>query len=334
MPVAYLTIPGLRARVKGERLELELPPAPGVGVPSQRWIPLSDLERVVVDGSARLSNHAIGALLDREIPVLFTQHGNFPAGLAVPLRRSNHALAYQLDACRDAAYRLSVAQELVAAKIRNMRRVLQRLSANRGQPALASAWLNAIANQAKAAASLDSLRGLEGAASGRYFETLAPFFPATLPFERRSRRPPKNPANALLSFGYTLLVAEVSLHLHAIGLEPSWGFLHEAEPGRPALALDLIEPYRAPVVDALTLDLLNHGRLKEEDFEASPEGGWLLTRLSRRTVYAAWEERLEREFHYEAGNTRTSLRGLIAHQCRELKACFEQRTLPKPFHMN
>ncbi len=334
MPVAYLTVPGLRAQVTGERLELTLPPEPGVTLPTQRWIPLADLERVVVDSAARLSNHAVSELLSREIPVLFTQNGNYPSGVALPLRRTTYALIHQLDASRDPAYRLSMAQTLVEAKIRNQRRVLQRLSSNRGQAATASNWLNAIANQARAAASLDSLRGLEGAAAGRYFETLSPFFPASIPFERRSRRPPRNAANALLSFGYTLLVAEVSLHLHAIGLEPGWGFFHEAEDGRPALALDLIEPYRAPVVDALALDLLNHGRLKLDDFEETLDGGWLLKRLSRRTVYAAWEERLEREFHYEAGDTRTSLRGLIAHQAQALKTCFEKREIPKPFYMN
>lgn len=334
MPVAYLTVPGLKARVSGERLELEPPKDTDAHMPTHRWVPLMDLERVVVDASVQLSNHSITRLLESGIPVLFTEHAHLPIGVALPLNRPTYALIHQLDATRDPVYRLEVSRVLVDAKIRNMRRVLQRLSSNRGQPAHASAWLGAIANQALAAASIDSLRGLEGAASGRYFETLSPFFPEDLPFERRSRRPPRNPANALLSFGYTLLVAEVSLHLHAIGLEPGWGFLHEAEDGRPALALDLIEPYRAPVVDSLTLDLLNHKRIKADDFEATPEGGWLLKRLSRRRVYAAWEERLEREFHYESEDTRTSLRGLIAKQCQQLKACFEHRTPPKPFIMN
>ncbi|TVR49021.1 MAG: CRISPR-associated endonuclease Cas1 [Puniceicoccaceae bacterium] len=334
MPVVYLTLRGLKAAVLGERLEITPPKDPEGPCPERRWIPLIDIEHVVLDSGAYISSYSITRLLTHQIPVLFIANKRFPGGWASPLTRSTRALADQLDACRDPDFRLRFSRSLVEAKIRNMRRVLQRLGANRQQPALAASWLQAMANQAAAAQGLDSLRGIEGAATGRYFECLALFFPPDLPFERRSRRPPLNAANALLSFCYTLLTAEIALHLRSAGLEPGWGCFHEAEDGRPALALDWIEPFRAPVVDALALDLLNHRRLKADDFEPGESGGILLKRLSRRTVFSAWEDRLEREFHYQPDGERTSLRGLIKKQARHLREAFRDRTIIPPFKMH
>jgi len=322
------------ASVRGERIELKFPPEANGTVPEQPWIPLLDVEHVVVDASVRLSSSSIARLLYRGIPIVFLAQGQFPAGIAAPFSRQHLCLVQQLDAVRDPGLRLGWAKAIVDHKIRNMRRVLQRLSSNRGQSTHASSWLGAMANQARAAASMDSLRGIEGAASGRYFECLSEFFPAGVPFERRSRRPPQNAANALLSFLYTLLSSEVALHLRAAGLEVGWGCYHEAENGRPALALDLMEPFRAPVADALALDLLNHGRLTAEDFEPGEEGGIMLKRISRRKVFAAWEERLQRQFLYRATGTRSSLRALMIEQAAGIKKAFQLREAFKPFLMN
>ncbi len=334
MPVAYLTLPGIKASLHHERLELTIPPECEQSTPTQSWIPLLDLERVVVDRNAHISSRSISDLLERDIPVVFMRHGRFPGGAAQPFRPYASVLADQLDATREPDFRLANARLLVNAKIRNMRRVLQRLCSNRGSPAIASKWLGAIANQAKAAQSVDSLRGLEGAATGRYFENLNSFFPNDMPFGTRTRRPPLNEVNSLLSFGYTLLTAEFSMQIHATGLEPAWGVYHETEDGRPSLALDLIEPFRAPLVDALAIDLINHRRLKSEDFEKAENGGIYLKSDSRRTLYAAWEERIEREFNYEAENRRVTLRTLIADQARQLKRVFHERTTISPFIMN
>jgi len=333
MPVAYLMTPGLRASLRGERLEIT-PPDDGEQPPSaQRWVPLHDLERVVIDAGVHLSSRSVTGLLEREIPIVFLRHGNLPAGLALPFQRQTLCLANQLDCCRNNDFRLRLSRQLMVAKIRNMRRVIQRLSANRKQSAIAIPWLTAMANQAEAAASLDSLRGIEGAATGRYFEVLASFFPDEIPFERRSRRPPHNEANALLSFLYTLLSSEFNLALRSCGLEPGWGVYHESEDGRPALSLDLMEPFRAPVVDSLALDLLNHHRLKKQDF-SKIDGGILLKPTSRRKVFTAWEDRLEREFLYEVSNQRTSIRKIIHSQGQELKKAFRGDKLPQSFLMN
>ncbi len=333
MPTAYLTTHRLKVSLTSERLEITVPPEADETFPMRRWIPLVDVEQVVVDAGVSIPTRTLCGLLRRKIPVLFLSHGRFPAGVALPMNGWVKPLEAQLDACRDPEFSLAQARLIVAAKIRNMRRVIQRLAANRSQPALAAQWLGALVRQAEASQSIDALRGLEGAATGRYFEIIGSFFPRDLPFERRSRRPPHNPPNALLSFTYTLLVSEFVLHLRATGLEPGWGLYHSPEDNRPALALDLIEPFRAPVADALALDLFNHRRLTAEDFEFI-DGGCLLKQTSRRRLFTAYEERLQREFLYEQSGRRTTLRQLIKDHCTDIKKAFSQRIPFKPFVMN
>jgi CRISPR-associated protein Cas1 len=333
MPTAYLTTPRLRVALQSERLEVTIPPDENRRAPEVRGIPLIDVEHVVIDAGISITTPALAALLQRGIPVVILSHGNLPAGIAMPLNTATTVLARQIDLARDPAFRLMQAKALIEAKILNQRRVIQRLAANRKSQDPAAPWLTSMANQAKAAASLDSLRGIEGAAAGRYFEALSAYFPKNLPFQRRTRRPPHNEANALLSFLYTLLAAEISLHLRAVGLEPGWGVYHEAEDHRPALALDLLEPFRAPVADALALDLINHRRLIPDDFQY--EGyACLLKRASRRTVFAALEQRLEREFHSEQAGHRTTLRQIFKDTALAVKRTLNDNTPLAPFLMN
>jgi len=184
------------------------------------------------------------------------------------------------------------------------------------------------------AASRETLRGYEGAAAGRYFERYGEFFPESCPFERRSRRPPLNPPNAILSYAYTLLAAEAEAFLHGIGLDPAIGFYHEPEDRRASLALDLIEPFRAPVADAMALDLISHATLKpERDFEKA-KGGIYLSAEGRRRFHVAYERRMEREFTSDQHGQRTSLRRELHQQCHAAKRAFLDEEPWEPFVMN
>ncbi|MGF1531103.1 MAG: CRISPR-associated endonuclease Cas1 [Puniceicoccaceae bacterium] len=335
MPVVYLTFPGLKARVSGERLELEPPPDAAEDLfNKRRWIPLLDIDQIVIDAACHLSSHSITTLLGRGIPVFFLAHGDMPAGLALPFTRQTGILAQQIDRCRDDAFRLRRSKELIEAKVSNMRRVLQRLGAGRGCVSPTVDYLRALRAQIYGAQTLDTLRGVEGVATARYFEVYGTYFPKNLPFEKRSRRPPRNPPNAILSFLYTLLGNEIVLQLRAVGLEPAWGVLHEHEDGRPSLALDLLEPFRAPVVDSTVLDLINHKRLTRDDFETTEEGGVLLRSKSRRKVFVAWEDRLEREFHYTHSGTRTTIRNQLRDHALQIKRSFREDCPLQPFRMN
>jgi CRISP-associated protein Cas1 len=332
MPTVYLTRPGLQARVTGSRIELDFsdveddPPTPN------SWIPLIDVEMVVLDNRVRCSANSVARLAQENKPVLFLSNQHFPAGMAVPMRRHTESLARQLDASRDESMRLACSRWLVEAKILNMRRVLQRLKGDVDKSHVIGG-LKRLAAQALKATSLDSLRGFEGAATGTYFSDLAGYFPDELPFVRRTRRPPRNEANAILSFLYTLLCSELALHIYGLGLEPGWGVFHETEAGRPSLALDLMEPFRSPLVDSLALDMINHRRLAKEDFQQVNEG-YFLRKESRRKVFGQWENRLEREFHYTRDNRRTSLRNLLKEQCLQVKRYLECGKPMRPFRMN
>jgi CRISPR-associated endonuclease Cas1 len=224
----------------------------------------------------------------------------------------------------------------IEAKITNSRRVLQRLAANRSDDLVADT-LRSLAHSADTclrAECLDSLRGYEGAAAAAYFSAFGRFFPDSAPFERRSRRPPHNAANALLSYTYTLLTAEAETQLHAIGLDPAIGFLHEPADRRPSLALDLIEPFRAPVADAMTLDLLSHGTLKPESHFEKRDGGIYLNTDGKKRFFVAYERRLEREFTSANQGRRSTLRQEIHHTALALKHAILDGEPLQPFLMH
>jgi CRISPR-associated protein Cas1 len=180
---------------------------------------------------------------------------------------------------------------------------------------------------------LDALRGHEGIAAARYFSAWAALLPAEFPFERRSTRPPLNPVNAVLSFAATLLYQEMHAFLHAHGLDPALGLLHATENGRWSLALDLIEPFRSVVAEALTLDLFSHRMLNHSHFEPH-DGGTYVTRDGRAKLILQYEKRMERQFMSEAVGHRTSLRQQLENQATLLKAAFDDPEKFQPFVMN
>jgi CRISPR-associated protein Cas1 len=292
---------------------------------------------VVVEERAHLTTPALCELLRRNIPTLFVAwHGGRVLGAAQPPAGGAASRLAQYERSRQSAFALAFASTLVEAKIANSRRVLQRLASNRKDTDCATALsaMESARRESLAANSLDSLRGYEGTAAGRYFEAYGSFFPQGIPFERRSRRPPHNPPNAILSFAYTLLTAETECLLHSSGLDPALGFLHEPADNRPSLALDLIEPFRAPIADALALDMLSHGIVQPQEHFEPREGGIYLNAAGRRKFYLSYERRLEREFTSEQLGHRTSLRAELLRQAYSLKRAIIEGEAFEPFLMN
>ena len=192
---------------------------------------------------------------------------------------------------------------------------------------------NRIAIQGDLLRSLDELRGFEGAATARYFQAWAAFLPEAFPFERRSTRPPLNPVNACISFGATLLYHEAVAFIHAHGLDPALGLLHTTEDGRWSLALDLIEPFRPVLVEALALDLFSHQMLDAGNFEPR-EGGIYLNDAGRKKFILQYERRMERQFMSECAGHRTTLRLQLEHQAVLFKAALDAPDRFEPFLMN
>ncbi|MGH8023379.1 MAG: CRISPR-associated endonuclease Cas1 [Limisphaerales bacterium] len=194
-------------------------------------------------------------------------------------------------------------------------------------------WLDGLFASLKQCRTIDELRGYEGAATARYFQAWARLLPPAFPFERRSTRPPLNPVNACISFGATLVYSEAVAFLHAHGLDPSLGLLHATEDGRWSLALDLIEPFRPALVEALALDLFSHEILNAKHFEPK-NGGVYLNEEGRKKFFLQYERRMERQFLSEAVAHRTTLRQQLENQALMFKAALEDDPRFEPFLMN
>ena len=345
MPTACVNRPHCHVHLKSERLEVF-----GCNPETQREerlreIPLRDLDRIILTESVQITSSAMAALLRANIPVSYLGwNGRFLGGFLPATNQHGLARLRQYERTRDPAFTLFLAGRIIAAKLYNQRRILQRLSASRWTkpetvPALAVqvantlTWLDAIFLSVKNSQTVDELRGYEGASTARFFQAWAVFLPPEFPFERRSRRPPLNPVNACISFGATLLYAEAVAYIHAHGLDPALGLLHATEDGRWSLALDLIEPFRPVLVEALTLDLFNHQILGQKHFEQQ-NGGIYLTEEGRKKFILQYERRMERQFMSESVGHRTTLRQQVEQQAVMFKQALEVLGKFEPFRMN
>lgn len=337
MPGLGLFTHGTHVSLISERLRVETPPENGQdSSPARRDVPLFDVEYVIALESVSITIPVIAELMRRNIPLVIVSMKHTVTGLCIPPLMKGNLRLVQYKTALEYEFALNFAKLCVKAKIFNSKRLIQRLSANRHGKNFEELYSSFDFLMAKTdeAQSLETIRGYEGTAAGRYFEAINSFFPDDCPFEYRSRRPPHNAANALLSFGYTMLNAEIESVIYASGLDPSIGFYHETEDNRPSLALDLMEPFRAPLIDAMALDLLNHKILKPAEHFEESGGGVLLNREGRKRFFVAYEKRMNREFISEKTGARTTLRGEVYNQVHSLKECFLNHTKFTPFFMN
>lgn len=282
-------------------------------------VPLHDLDRVIVVGRPSMTVPVLQRLMFARIPCYFTTANHRWIGSLMPDGNKDAARRLQqYKTAEDNEISLRISKAVVNAKIRNSRRVLQRLASNRiesmqPEQQRICGELKTLASRVLRCINLNELRGLEGLAAALYFKRLGAFFPESVPFETRSRRPPKDAANALLSWTYTIVLGEIECEIRSRGLDPCIGFLHEVSHGTPSLALDLLEPLRAPVCDLLTLNLLNHKILTDESFEyRSEEGGVFLRQESHRDFFQGYERTMMRKFSPVKGAPHTDLRRVIA----------------------
>jgi CRISP-associated protein Cas1 len=287
MAVVYLTTTGSVVRRKGERLE--------VWEKKEKLadLRLFDLERLVVVGAVQLTSQALGLLLDQGIDVVFLSGGGRLRGSLVSAESRNVFLRLaQYDRWKDDAFRLAFSREVVTAKATSQRRLLARYGRNHPGtlPPEALPELDRLLEQAQGAKTVDEVRGIEGAGSGAYFRCFGKML-ATLGFPGRKRRPATDPANSLLSLGYVMVGNELGSLLEARGFDPAIGFLHGVRYGRHSLALDVVEPFRQPVVDRLTLRLLNLKQLTPDDFQGG-DRGLRLHPESLKRYFELYEEQL------------------------------------------
>jgi CRISPR-associated protein Cas1 len=285
-PRAYLSVDHDSVRV-----ELE-------DMPAHR-IPLMGIDAIVASALRAVSGGLIERLtLSGRSLTFLDGRGRFMGRIVGPMA-GNVLLRVAQHRAAEESTALGIARSIVLAKVQNQRRLIQRRARDAREPgrmrldAAATGLATTIAT-ASVVGSLDELRGHEGDAARRYFAVFSEMVTAPgreFALQARERRPPRGRMNALLSFLYTMATHEAVAAAESVGLDPQLGYLHALRPGRPALALDLVEEVRAPLCDRLALSLVNRRQLAASDFVLSAGGAVYLTESGRRIVSRAWAER-------------------------------------------
>ncbi|MFR9722488.1 type I-C CRISPR-associated endonuclease Cas1c [Streptomyces sp. MS19] len=318
----YVQTQGADLRLDQDALRVWLP-----DTETRRSLPLRRIESIVVYGHVNLSTELLARCAQDARPVTWmSRSGRFQARLDgavrgnVLLRHGQHLLHDRMPP------RIAIARGMLAGKVRNSRWVLLRAARDappgpREEIRQAAAVLAGILTSAAKAETIDDLMGYEGHAARTYFAALRLLLrpaPGIPPFTHRVRRPPTDPVNALLSFSYGLLRGMVHGAAEQVGLDPYIGFLHGIRPAKPALALDLMEEFRAPLADRFALTLLNRRQLRAEHFDNLAGGAVSLTEDGRKAVLAAWQEWKTEEWEHPVVG-RTVPTGLLpVVQCRLL----------------
>jgi CRISPR-associated protein Cas1 len=306
-PGSYVRLCGSRLRVM--KADEELASAP-----------LISLSQLVLMGGAHASAAVFRECLRAGVAVLHMSGGAWLHGVTVGATHKNIELrAEQFSAARDESRRLAVSQPLVAAKIHNARVLLRR---NGEAQERDLELLRGFAEAALRAETVEVLLGIEGSAARLYwsqFSTMLKGEEARRQFEMagRNRRPPRDPVNALLSLAYALLTKDWVATLHGVGLDPLMGFYHRTRYGKPALALDLMEPFRPVIADSVVCGAINNGEVQESDFYSREEGVFLKPPARARFV-EAYERRMETEIAHPVFGYKCRYRRIFELEARLL----------------
>lgn len=324
----YVTTDGAYLHKRGETVSVRIEDDEKIR------IPLHNLEGIVGFGRVSMSPSLMAACAEKNVTVSFlSTNGKFLASIVgyspgnVLLRRQQYRLA---DDQKKAA---EIAKDLVRAKIVNtrinVRRFVRDYPENHALEELEAVdlELGKLLVSAKTATDLDSVRGSEGAAAKVYFSKFTELI--TVPASEkeawlmngRSRRPPRDPINAMLSFAYTLLMHDVRSACEAVGLDAACGYLHRDRAGRPGLALDLMEELRPIVADRLVLSLINRRQVMASDFEFESGGAVTMNEKSRKTLLVAYQKRKNTEITHPFTGDKLSW-GLVPHIQARLFARF------------
>jgi CRISPR-associated protein Cas1 len=357
MTTLYVTEPQSVVRKDGDTLVVSLPAIKASGeTPEQAArkvsIPLIKVDQVVILGDSTITSQALAALLDQRTEITFLgPYGSFRGRLVPAYSRNSLLRLAQFRAHDDPSRSLELAKQFVWGKLSNLRTLL--LRANRklkdGEISRAEESIRRILDQVsglksdglppadpgkpQSGTAWGTLQGYEGAATGCYFNVFGRMLrgDGSLAFESRNRRPPRDPVNALLSYGYTLLLHQCAAALQSVGLDPYVGYLHSSQYSKPALALDLMEEFRSPIVDSIVLSLVNNRILSFKDF-VSEMGTFRLKDASRREFLVKFEERLNTDIQHPEFNYKATYRRCLELQARLLaKALLGEINAYPPF---
>jgi len=297
---------------------------------------IREVERILVFGNIQLTTPVINTCLQENILILFlNQSGQYNGHLSGLSSSHLEREIVQLNRENESGFKLSISKGIVYGKLINSKRLLQRLNRKRKVAEVEKAILGIDSDiqNIESIDNLDSLRGYEGIAAARYFPAFGQLItnPA-FSFSQRNRRPPTDPVNALLSFGYTLLFNNVLSLIIAEGLSPYLGNFHYGERDKPYLAFDLMEEFRSIIVDGMVLRLVNNSLLKPDDFEASVQNGGIYLAISGRRVFLKeFESRMNKEVSHPDIKQPVSYRQVIQLQIRRYKRFLLESVPYQPF---
>jgi CRISP-associated protein Cas1 len=356
MAIVYLTEQQAWVGREGDCLIVHIPEGGDNGSKSRRerkvTIPLFKVEEVMIIGDITVTTPALASLLNAKIQVTYlSKHGRYLGCLSPELTKNSILRLAQHTAHADTQRRHGIAQRFVVGKLRNMRTVLMRYNRLQADPAVSaqveqlkhciyaaertrlgmhdlprekdeSDWGPEMERDEAAAGRMNGLGpllGCEGAGSAAYFNVFGQLIKCNWAhgFQKRVRRPPTDPVNAMLSYGYVILSTQVASAVASVGFDPYIGYLHSSRYGKPALALDLMEEFRPLIVDSVVLSLLNNRQLEQKDFERELNS-YRMVDAAKRLFLQKFEERMQEVITHPVFEYKAPYRRCIELQARLL----------------
>lgn len=328
MATLYVTEPGTKVHKKGKRLLLRK------GKDVLQDIPLIKVDRLILMGrGVSMTTPAMYALTRKEADILYmTGHGGYVSRVVGREHKHSHLRHKQALAVNKPAQALTVSRSIVRGKINNQRVLVMRHAERSPLSKRALANMDKMKRRIDKTHTLDELRGFEGMAAKEYFKLFRqlihpPKDGRTWGFDRREYYPPPDPINALLSFGYTLLLNDLIAACQVAGLDPDLGFFHAIDYGKPAMALDLEEEFRPILVDSIVLMAVNRSLFRLGDFEerqdrVNKNGGSqhpiYLTKKARKRFVSLYETRISEQIYYPPNGESTSYRRILKLQAYQM----------------
>jgi CRISPR-associated protein Cas1 len=285
-------------------------------------VPVHTIAGIVCFGNVSCSPYLMGFCAENDVAISFlSEHGRFLAKVQGPVSGNVLLRREQYRRADDLRFSAGVAKSILTGKITNSRAVLQRVLRDHAdkideqEVRAAVARLSHLLDFFDKEQSLDELRGIEGDAAHVYFNVFDHLIIAqkeTFHFDERNRRPPLDNVNCLLSFTYTLLMHDIRSALESVGLDPAVGFLHRDRPGRPGLALDLMEEFRPFIADRMVLSMINLQQIQDKGFKKMDSGAVIMDDDARKTLLVAYQERKQEEITHPFLNEKIMI-GMLFH---------------------
>lgn len=294
------------------------------------------IDAVLIFGNVQFTTQAVHELFEHGIEMaILTRTGKLVGQITSPTTKNIALRLQQFKKYWDNVFRLSLSKSIVEGKIKNALNVIRLFSYNHRELDFGTemSLLKTRLDDVKSATQIDQLFGLEGSAARTYFDAFSKMLLDKLGFPGRKKHPSTDPVNALLSFSYTMIFNEISSLLDGLGFDPYLGYYHSIDYGRMSLASDLMEEFRAPIADRLTLNLVNNRIFNQDDFYTTPQEGVYLKRESLKRFFVEYEGTLNNEFIHPETKEKTTYRKCFRLQAEKLAVTLQNDSPYVPFEL-